>query len=72
MKSRGDRVTALESELRSELAGERTRHKHAAGRDEAGRFTERRVADIAIHDTHKKICTMHLTTLNGLNFYLIH
>jgi hypothetical protein len=40
MKSRGDRVCALENELGSELAGERTRHKHATGRDEAGRFTE--------------------------------
>ena len=37
MKGRGDRVNALEDELRSELAGERTRRDHAAGRDEVVR-----------------------------------
>jgi hypothetical protein len=40
MKSRDDSVNTLENELGSELAGERTRHKHATGRDKAKRFTE--------------------------------
>src|SRR5215475_751923 len=48
MKSREYRVNALEDEPRSELAGERTRHDHAAGRDEAGRCTERIVADVPV------------------------
>src|SRR5262249_10675026 len=44
----GNRVNTLEGELRSELAGERARHDHTAGRDETSRLTERLVADIAV------------------------
>src|SRR5215475_10317223 len=48
MRGRGDRVNALEDELRSELAGERTRHDHAAGRDETVRLAERGFSRVSI------------------------
>ena len=48
MKSQGDRGNALEDELRSELGGERTRHDHAAGRDEVDGLTERGFSRVSI------------------------
>src|SRR5215510_9514746 len=44
----GNRVNTLEGEQRSELAGERARHDHTAGRDEAGRLTERGFSRVRI------------------------
>src|SRR5262249_26093347 len=44
----GNRIKALEDDMHCECAGERTRHKHAAGRDEGGRFTESRAIDISV------------------------
>src|SRR5262245_43192801 len=48
MKGQGERVNALEYELRSELGGERTRHYHATGRDDVDGFTKSPVADVPV------------------------
>src|SRR5262245_47684747 len=48
MKGQGERVNALEYELRSELTRERTRHYHAAWRDDVDGFTKGRAADVPV------------------------